>query len=74
MTQPTACIRCHGTDLVDATLDGAAVPQLRVDGAHLSPIAARVCLTCGAVLFTAARPGALRSTPAPERNVQESDF
>jgi hypothetical protein len=74
MSQPTACIRCKGTDLVDATFAGAEALRLVVDEKHSSPAGARVCLSCGAVLLTAAEPGALRVKEAPERHVQEFDF
>jgi hypothetical protein len=45
-----------------------------VDEQHSSPVGARVCLACGAVLLTASEPGALRVKHPPERHVQESDF
>jgi len=74
MSQPTACIRCKGNDLADATFSGAVELRLVVDAAHSSPVGARVCLACGAVLLTASEPGALRVKHGPERRVQESDF
>mgnify|MGYP001268871035 CR=1 FL=1 len=74
MSQPTACIRCKGNDLVDATFVGAGGLRLVVDEKHSSPVGARVCLSCGAVLLTASEPGALRVSEAPEREVQEFDF
>jgi len=74
MTQPTACIRCKGSEIVSATLEPAAVLKLAVDAAHVSPVTARVCLACGAVMFTASTPAALRSDTAPERSIQEYDF
>jgi hypothetical protein len=72
--QPTACIRCHGTDLVDATFAGAEGLRIVVDAQHASPAGARVCLSCGAVLITAAEPGALRVGSAPHHDIQEADF
>ena len=73
--QPTACIRCHGTDLVDATFAGAEGLRIVVDPKHSSPAGARVCLSCGAVLITAAEPGALRvDTQRTHHDVQEADF
>jgi hypothetical protein len=74
MSTPTACIRCKGTDLVEAVFAGAEGLRLVVDDEHTSPVGARVCLTCGAVLLTATQPGALRATPEPHRDVQEFDF
>ena len=74
MTLPTACIRCKGVELASATLDAAGAPRLVVDATHESPITARVCLACGAVMLTAVTPGALRVGDAPERDVQEYDF
>ena len=74
MSQPTACIRCKGNELVDATFASAAGLRLVVDEQHSSPVGARVCLSCGAVLLTASEPGALRVGDAPERHVQEFDF
>ena len=74
MSQPTACIRCKGTELVEATFAGATGLRLEVDEQHSSPVSARVCLACGAVLLTASRPAALRVKHGPEREVQEFDF
>lgn len=74
MSQPTACIRCKGIELVDASFTGAADLRLAVDEQHSSPVGARVCLSCGAVLLTASEPGGLRVGHAPERQVQEFDF
>lgn len=74
MSQPTACIRCKGNDLADATFAGTVAVRLVVDDMHSSPVGARVCLACGAVLLTASDPGALRVKHPPERRVQESDF
>ena len=74
MSQPTACIRCRGTELVDATFSGADALRLIVDERHSSPAGARVCLSCGAVLLTASEPGSLRVHEPPERHVQEFDF
>lgn len=74
MSQPTACIRCKGMELVEAAFAGAGIPRLAVDETHSSPVVARVCVTCGAVLLTASEPGALRVTHSPERDVQEYDF
>ena len=48
--------------------------RLVVDEMHSSPVGARVCLACGAVLLTASEPGALRVKHPPDRHVQESDF
>jgi hypothetical protein len=74
MSQPTACIRCKGTELVEATFAGATGLRLVVDEQHSSPVGARVCLACGAVLLTASQPAALRVGRGPERDVQEFDF
>jgi hypothetical protein len=74
MTQPIACIRCKGVELAYATFDAGGSPRLVVDSAHQSPVTARVCLACGAVMLTATAPGALRVGEAPEREVQEYDF
>lgn len=74
MSQPSACIRCKGTELVQATFAGAADLRLTVDERHSSAVTARVCVACGAVLLTATEPGALRTGQAHEREVQEFDF
>ena len=74
MSQPTACIRCKGLELTQATFVGTVLLRLAVDEAHSSPVSARVCLACGAVLLTATEPGALRVEPGEERDVQEFDF
>ena len=71
---PTACIRCKGTDLVAASFDVPGAGTIAVDGAHKSPVTARVCLHCGAVMLTATEPGQLRTGASPERDVQEYDF
>lgn len=74
MSQPTACIRCKGIELVDAHFVGVDALRLAVDAMHTSPVAARVCLSCGAVLLTATEPGSLRVKQGAEREVQEFDF
>jgi len=74
MSQPTSCIRCKGNDLAEATFAGTVGLRLVVDEMHTSPVGARVCLACGAVLLTASEPAALRVKHPPERHVQESDF
>ena len=76
MSQPTACIRCKGIELVEATFIGAGSLRLAVDETHTSPVSARVCLACGAVLLTATDPGALRGAKKEGTHgaVQESDF
>lgn len=76
MSQPTACIRCKGIELVEATFVGAGALRLAVDETHASPVSARVCLACGAVLLTATDPGALRGVKkdGAQGEVQESDF
>jgi hypothetical protein len=74
MTLPTACIRCKGTDLAQATFDAAGAPRVVVDATHSSPVSARVCLMCGAVMLTATEPAALRVGEAEHRDVQEYDF
>ena len=74
MSQPTACIRCKGIELAEARFMGAEALLLVVDEAHTSPVTARVCLACGAVLLTATEPGALRMKEGEEREVQEFDF
>ena len=77
MSQPTACIRCKGIELIEATFVGAGSLRLAADETHASPVSARVCLACGAVLLTAAEPGALRGAKqggAQGGAVQEADF
>jgi hypothetical protein len=74
MSQPTACIRCKGTELVPVRFETGTEPRLSADAEHSSPMAARVCLACGAVLLTASNPAALRVAPGEERDVQEYDF
>lgn len=76
MSQPTACIRCKGIELVEAEFVGAGSLRLAADESHASPVTARVCVACGAVLLTASEPGALRGVKrdAPTRAIQESDF
>ena len=74
MSQPTACIRCKGIELADAHFAGSVGLRVAVDEMHSSPVTARVCLACGAVLLTATEPAALRVSHAPERSVQEFDF
>ncbi len=74
MSQPTACIRCKGALLVEATFAGAEALRLVVDENHSSPVGARVCVACGAVLLTASQPGALRVGREPEDGLQEFDF
>lgn len=74
MSQPNSCIRCKGTELVEATFAGTGALRLIVDEAHSSSVGARVCLACGAVLLTAAEPAGLRVDPAPGGHVQEFDF
>ncbi len=76
MSQPTACIRCKGIELVEATFVGAGSLRLAVDETHSSPVSARVCLACGAVLLTATDPRALHGAKRdrPHHEVQESDF
>ncbi len=74
MTQPTSCLRCKGTELASAAFECTGAPRLVVDASHASPIAARICLMCGAVMLTATEPGALRVREAPHREVQEYDF
>jgi hypothetical protein len=74
MTQPTACIRCKGSLLVEATFAGAETLRLVVDEEHSSPVGARVCVACGAVLLTASQPGSLRAGRPTEDGLQEFDF
>jgi hypothetical protein len=77
MSQPTACIRCKGIELVEATFVGAGSLRLAADESHASPVSARVCLACGAVLLTATEPGALRGAKPEgpqDTAVQEADF
>ena len=76
MSQPTACIRCKGIELVEATFVGAGSLRLEVDESHSSAVSARVCLACGAVLLTATDPGALRGAKkdGTHHDVQEADF
>lgn len=71
---PTACIRCRGTDLAPASFEAPGVARVAVDASHSSPVTARVCLACGAVMLTANEPGQLRTGKPPERDVQEYDF
>ena len=70
---PSACIRCGSTDLTPARLEGGSL-RIVVDDAHASPVSARVCLGCGAVMLTATEVGRLRTGPPGERDVQEHDF
>jgi hypothetical protein len=74
MVQPAACIRCHGTELVTAHFEGIEPPRLATDAQHASPVHARVCLTCGAVMLTVTTPGALRTGEPPDADIQEYDF
>ena len=74
MTHPVACLRCKGTELVPATFETGGVARVAVDATHASPVSARVCLACGAVMLTATEVARLRVHAAPERNVQEYDF
>ena len=76
MSQPTACIRCKGIELVEATFVGSGALRLAADETHASPVTARVCLACGAVLLTATDPGALRGVKKDglHGSVQEADF
>ena len=76
MSQPTACIRCKGIELIEATFVGAGSLRLAADETHASPVSARVCLACGAVLLTATDPGALRGVKKEGTHgaVQEADF
>jgi hypothetical protein len=74
MSQPTACIRCKGTELVPVTFETGTAPRVVVDAKHSSPVVGRVCLACGAVMLTATEPGALRVGGHAEREVQEYDF
>ncbi len=74
MTQPAACVRCHGTELVSARFEAPGIPRLVVDKEHESPVLARVCVACGAVQLTATLPAALRTEEETERDVQEYDF
>ena len=74
MAQPVACLRCGGTDLQSADLESPQGARVVVDEAHASPVSARVCLACGAVMLTATDAGRLRVTAAPHREVQEYDF
>lgn len=71
---PTACIRCRGTDLTTAVFEGPGGARVAVDEGHHSPVTAQVCLACGAVMLTATEPGHLRTGKPPERDVQEYDF
>jgi len=74
MSQPIACIRCGGTELQPAAIEMSAPPLLVVDATHASPLSARVCLACGAVLLTATDVARLRVRESPLRDVQEYDF
>jgi hypothetical protein len=77
MSQPTACIRCKGIELIAATFVGAGHLRLAADETHASPVSARVCLACGAVLLTATEPAALRGAKPHGTQggaVQEADF
>lgn len=71
---PTACIRCRGTELAPAAFEGPGTARVAVDPTHSSPVTARVCLACGAVMLTATEPARLRTGESPERDVQEYDF
>jgi len=74
MTHPTACLRCKGTDLADASIDSAIVMRVVVDAARSSGVAARVCLQCGAIMLTASEVANLQTGAAHVRDVQEFDF
>lgn len=74
MTQPSACLRCHGTELADASIESAAAMRVVVDAARSTGISARVCLTCGAIMLTATEVAKLQSGAASARAVQEFDF
>jgi hypothetical protein len=73
MTVPTQCLRCHSVDVAPARLAGGAL-EISTDATHRSPVDARVCLACGAVMLTASEPGKLGGRSAAERHVQEYDF
>ena len=74
MTQPSACLRCRGIELADASIEPAAEMRVVVDAARSSGISARVCLTCGAIMLTATEVARLQSGAASTREVQEFDF
>ena len=72
MTAPTQCLRCHSVDVAPARLAGGQL-ELSTGPGHRSPVDARVCLACGAVMLTATQPGALGARGA-ESHGQEYDF
>ena len=74
MTQPSACLRCKGTELADASIESAAAMRVVVDATRSTGISARVCLTCGAIMLTASKVAQLQSGAAHVREVQEFDF
>ena len=73
MTSHGECPRCRGHEVTRAHLDREAARVL-TDEHHASPLAARVCLSCGHVDLFATDPAALRLGTAAERDVQEYDF
>lgn len=74
MTQPSACLRCKGSDLADASLETAAAMRVVVDATRSTGVSARVCLTCGAIMLTASEVANLQTGAASAREVQEFDF
>jgi len=74
MTQPSACLRCKGSELADASIESAAEMRVVVDAARSSGVSARVCLTCGAIMLTASEVANLQTGSASARAVQEFDF
>ena len=74
MTQPSACLRCKGSELADASIESAAEMRVVVDAARSSGVSARVCLTCGAIMLTATEVAKLQSGAESARAVQEFDF
>ena len=74
MTQPTACLRCKGTELADASIEPADAMRVVVDATRSTGISARVCLQCGAIMLTASEVAKLQTGAASAREVQEFDF
>jgi hypothetical protein len=74
MTQPTACLRCKGTELADASIESAAEMRVVIDSARTTGVSARVCLMCGAIMLTASEVAKLQTGAAHAREVQEFDF
>ena len=76
MAQSHQCPRCNASAFVRAELQsgGGGTPQIVMDAAHASPLAALVCSACGHVELVATDPRALRVQETREPPTQEYDF